>query len=256
MNTVLHHFHGEVRETMATVLAVHPVGEFEADHRPAIVLNETILAHQTEAWESDHGWIEDVSVVNVTKSPIGDVLHHLAGPENRFHPGQQVKVQLDLRRRECNARLLAAGRLLELVGPRVVPGLEAVASDFHPHRACVHFGVRGGECDYIPAPDSVWPDFCREVERFIALNLPVRTTVVDGASFRKVQFGDLPPFTCSGAYPPSLGKIGTLTISKIASVGGRLQVRYDVRENGQCNGVLPNASWFSAPIDCARFWWP
>lgn len=256
MNTVLHHFHGDVRETMATVLAVHPVAEFEADHRPSVVLSDTVLAHQTASWTADCGWIEDVEVVNVTKSPIGDVVHHLAGPETRFQPGQQVKVQLDQRRRELTARLLAAGRLLELVGPRVVPGLEAVAGDFRPHRACVHFGIGGGECDYIPAPDSVWADFCREVERFIALDLPVKTTAVDGASFRKVQFGHLPPFPCSGAYPPSLGSIGKLIISKIVSVGARLQVRYDVRENGQCNGGPPDASWFSAPVDSKGFWWP
>jgi len=228
VNTVPHHFYCDVRETLATVLAVHPTGEFEADHRPSVVLSDTVLSHLTESRAADRGWIEDSVVVNVTKSPIGEVHHHHDGSQDRFRPGQLVRVQLDLRLRELNARLLSAGRLLELVGPRVVPGLQLVSSCFMPHCSAVHFGA-GGALAFIPDPETVWADFNDEVETLIALDLPVKSIVVEGASFRQIQFGALPAFPCSGAYPRSLKMIGKVSITKIVNLGGRLQVRYGVQ---------------------------
>ena len=45
---------------------------------------------------------------------------------------------------------------------------------------------------------------------------------------RQIQFGRLPPFRCSGAYPKILSMIGMMKITNVVELGGRMNVRYDL----------------------------
>jgi Ser-tRNA(Ala) deacylase AlaX len=222
MNTILRYFQSGELETQATILAVYPVGEFEDDDRPSIVLSETVMQHEAPDRIADQGWIDDEPVVLVTRSRLGRVLHHIAGAGNGFAVGQQVRVKVEPACRQLQSGLLCAGRLIELVGPIVFADLAPVAADFRPNRSKVEFGA--GE--FLPSPESVRPDFCREVERYINRDLPIRFSHIDGDTFRRVQIGDFRPFPCSGVYPVSLKAIAHMLITNVVAVGGRLQVRY------------------------------
>jgi hypothetical protein len=85
--TILRYFGGGLR-TAATVLAVHPVGEFEDDDRPCVILSETVLQHETTDRVADLGTIDGVPVVRVARTPGGDVRHHFDGPAGRFGVGR------------------------------------------------------------------------------------------------------------------------------------------------------------------------
>jgi Ser-tRNA(Ala) deacylase AlaX len=226
MNTFFRYLNAGGLETTATVLDVRPIGESEEDDRASVVLSETLLMHETPDRVADLGWIDGEPVVQVTRSRLGEVLHHFAAPADRFRAGQRVAVKLDLPRRDLQARLLCAGRLIESIGPEVFSDLEPVAADFRPHRAKVAFGAR----EYVPPAESIQPGLCREIERNVRLELAVKCERAGDAPFRRVQIGGFRPFSCSGVYPRTLKAVTGLMITKVAVVGGRLEVRYRVRE--------------------------
>ena len=196
------------------------------DDRPSIELSETIMQHKTANRDPDRGWVDGVPLVQVTRSPIGRIQHHYDGHAGQFCVGQEVQIKRDSEWRRLQTRLSCAARLIELVGPMVFPDLEAVGADYRLHRTKVEFGA----AEFIPAPDSVLPAFCYQVERMIKLDLPIQTTANNVGEFRSIQLGDFRPFRCSAAYPTSLREIGKLIITQIQSVGGRLQVRFRVSE--------------------------
>lgn len=231
MQTHLRYLHAGRLQTQATVLAIYPVGEFEEDDRPSVVLSETPMQHETSDRVADRGWIDGEPVVQVIRSRLGQVLHHIAAPPGRFRVGQQVQVKVDLHNRDLQARLLCAGRLIEMVGPVVFPDLDPVGADYRPHRAKVEFGA----AEFVPPPDFVRPGVCREIERCINLDLPVECGPAGDASFRRVRIGDFRPFSCTGVYPRSLKAIRGLAVTNVAVVVGLLQVRY--RMGGPDDGM-------------------
>lgn len=211
----------------ATILTVHKIGEGVDDDRPSLELSETIMQPETVNRNADRGWIDGVPIVHVTRSAIGHIQHHFEGRSNQFSVGQLVQIRLDSEWHRVQMRLICAGRLIQLTGPLVFHGLEPFGADYRLHRAKVEFGAP----EYLPAADSVWPGFCSHIERFVSLDLPVRTTAMDGSDFRSVQIGDFRPFRCTAAYPTSLREIGKLSITKIVAVAGGLQVRYRVEDD-------------------------
>lgn len=226
MNTILRYLNAGGLQTTATVLAVRPIGESEEDDRASVVLSETLLMHETPDRVADLGWIDGEPVVQVTRSRVGEILHHFAAPVGSFRVGQQVTVKVDVPRRDLQARLLCAGRLIELIGPEVFCDLEAVAADFRPHRAMIEFGAR----EFVPSAESLQPDFCQEIERCVRLDLPVKCERAGDAPFRRVQIGSFLAFPCSGVYPRTLKAVKGMEIMKVAAIGGHVQVRYRMRD--------------------------
>lgn len=216
--------HGDIS---ATILAVHKIGDCVDDDRPSVELSETIMQPETVNRNADRGWIDGVPIVQVTRSATGRILHHFDGQSGQFQVGQPVRIRLDPEWRRVLASLICAGRLIELAGPLVFYGLQPFGADYRLHRAKVEFGA----LEYLPDPAAVWPGFCARIEQLVGLDLPVRTTAMDGSDLQTVQIGDFLPFRCTAAYPASLREIGKLSITKIAMAAGGLQVRYQVEDD-------------------------
>jgi hypothetical protein len=211
--------------TIATVVALSPVGEFEEDGRASVLLSETPMYPERFDRPGDIGLIEDVPVCRVSCGFDRRKRHHIADECPRFNVGEHVQIIVDRRQRSANAAQLCAGRLIEVIGNTVFVDLRSVGASYWTNRLWVEFGA----AEYLPDPDSLLPHFRREIELALCNDLPVVVKPHEHSEFAQVQIGDYPPFICTGPFPTSLKALGDLIITRIVTKGGRLQVRFRLR---------------------------
>lgn len=217
----------------ATVVAVHGWGYSEEDDRPSLILSNRVMEPASTTMLGDVGWVNDVEVVHVTSNHKGQALLHFEGDSSQFKVGQHVSFRLNQGIRSRQSGLLAAGRLIEVLGPTVFDGLRHVNSDFRPNRAKVEFGAP----HYFPDSEWLATKFKDKIAAALTADLSFRSTRF-GKAF-KVKIGDFPKFVWrSNRYPQSLGQIGQVHLTNVVRVGGRIQVRFRVCDRQQLEQQL------------------
>lgn len=230
MSSVASHV-GRERESWSTsIIALHEHGCATGADAPSVELLESCLRDSTAARDGDRGWIDGVSVVRVSRTSGGTLLHHVAAIPREWKVGRRVAVAYDPEVRDANARLSCAGRLIERLAPLVWRELFPVAIDYRISQCRVAFG--GGEA--YPEASVFRRELQTLADSHVARNLPVHVARVNDR-LQRVTIGEFPPFgSFDEIFPTSLGELGRVEVTNVASFGGRFQVRFRVTAPADC----------------------
>lgn len=201
------------------------------EDRPALVLNRTILYPEGGGQGADHGWINDVPVVDVQM--VNDEIYHIVSDLTGLAPGPAV-LRLDRERRrdlstQHTAQHLLSATILRLTGAPTVS---------------IHLGERFNTIDVdIPTlsaeelaviEDAV-QDIIREDYKIITHlcppkdvhAFPLRKKPPEGESqLRIVEIDGYDYAPCGGIHRSSTGQIGSLAVLGAEKYKGMMRISF------------------------------
>ncbi|MPN16560.1 hypothetical protein SDC9_163905 [bioreactor metagenome] len=203
-------------ETGATQAEVEVLAcEYLASGDYGIRLDQTPFHPQGGGQRSDVGCIGNADVIGVGFEN-GEIVHY-----TRQAVAKGIAIaKVDARERDIHSRLHSAGHLI---------GHALEALHWNPIKA--HHWPGEARVVFSPgdhAPTIEVEEVQRLCEQLIAQNLPCRIRIDEGG-FRKVGFGDLPPYACGGTHVISTASLKGLRVLAAHLKKGQLTVQYDIQ---------------------------
>ncbi len=239
LDPCLESYHTEIMETKILYYDQSWLDELDVsvlaietcDNRPALVLDKTILYPEGGGQPADHGWINDVPVVDVQFA--GETIYHVVADDSSLAPGP-ARLKLDRRRRtdfstqHTTQHLLSATILRLTGGPTVSMHLGDRFNTID-----VDISVLSPE-DLLFIEDSV-NELIRENFKIIthlcppedANSFPLRKKPPEGEQLlRIVEIDGYDYSPCAGIHLASTGQIGTLAVLGAEKYKGMMRLSF------------------------------
>jgi Ser-tRNA(Ala) deacylase AlaX len=172
----------------------------------AVTLTSTIFFAESGGQESDEGTIGGLPVLEARAE--GPEIVYVLPEGHGLRPGDDVRVEIDGKRRQKLIRLhFAAELVLELVY-RAVPGIEKVGAHIAANKARLDFAC----------PDDISELFLpilTEIARLVAADSEIVSAFDDEATQRRYwEVPGLARVACGGTHPRRVGEVGAIVLDR------------------------------------------
>jgi len=172
----------------------------------AVTLASTVFFAESGGQESDEGTIAGIPVLEARA--VGTDIRYILPEGHGLVVGDEVRVQIDKKRREKLMRLhFAAELVLELVG-RERPGIQKTGAHISPGKARLDFATGENIADlFLPV--------LTQLAHLVDQDLEIVSAFEDEATQRRYwEIAGFARVACGGTHPRSTGEVGPIVLTR------------------------------------------